>query len=94
MDKKDVKYIADLAKLHLNEVEIENYAQQLGVILGYMEKLNELDTSHVEPTSYILDSHNVFRKDRVKPSLDIKEVLNNAPSQEKNYFKVPKVVEE
>ncbi|HKI79662.1 MAG TPA: Asp-tRNA(Asn)/Glu-tRNA(Gln) amidotransferase subunit GatC [Ignavibacteriaceae bacterium] len=90
--KKDVEHIAELAKLKLNEEEIEKYTLQLNDILNYVDKLNELDTSNVEPLSYPVEGKNVFREDVIKTSLDREEALRNAPDRSELFFKVPKVI--
>lgn len=89
---QEVKHIAKLAKITFTEAELERFTRELNKILEYVEKLNELDTSNVEPLSHTTDIHNVMRADEVKPSLPVDEVLANAPSREGNFFKVPKVV--
>jgi len=92
VDKELVKKIADLARITLTEEEVELYATQLSKILDYMEQLNELDTTNVEPVSHVQNVVNVFREDKVKKSLDIKEVLQNAPEKEGSFFKVSGVI--
>jgi aspartyl-tRNA(Asn)/glutamyl-tRNA(Gln) amidotransferase subunit C len=92
--KKDVEHVAMLARLYLDEEEKAKYTRQLNSILDYMEKLNQLDTEKVEPTSHVLPIKNVFRKDRVEESLANEEVLANAPDKENGYFKVPKIIED
>lgn len=92
--KKDVEHVAMLARLHLDEEEKAKYTEQLNSILDYMEKLNQLDTEKVEPTSHVLPIKNVFRKDRVEKSLANEEVLANAPDKEDGYFKVPRIIED
>lgn len=94
ISKKDVEHVAQLARLHLEEEEKELYTRQLNSILNYMEKLGELDTSDVEPTAHVLPIKNVFREDRVGQSMDIEEVLRNAPDREEGFFKVPKIIED
>jgi len=91
--KKEVEYVARLARLRLTEEEKEKYTKQLGDILKYIDKLKELDTDKVEPTSHVLGLSNVFREDRVKPSLQQEEILANAPEVEASHFKVKKVIE-
>ena len=93
--KTDVEKIAELAKLELTGEETESFTQQLGAILGYIEKLNELDTSGVEPMSHCStgeDTERVRRDDVVKPSLGSRAATENAPDAETGYFKVPKVI--
>ena len=91
--KKEVEYVARLARLKLTEEEKEKYTKQLADILKYINKLNELDTEKVEPTSHVLRLSNVFREDRVRPSLKQEEILANAPQVESKHFKVKKVIE-
>ena len=92
IDKKVVEHVALLSRLHLTEVEQERYTEQLNAILGYMEVLNKLDTTDIEPTAHVLPLKNVFRDDVVKPSMDRTKVLANAPAQVDGQFKVPKIV--
>ena len=68
--------------------------RQLNSILTYIEKLNELDTTDVEPTSHVIPMSNVFRDDEVQPSLDRTKVLHNAPEESHFFFKVPRIIEE
>ncbi len=91
--KKDVEYIAGLARIHLTEVEIEKLTTNLGGILGYVEQLKKLDVTNVEPTSHALPVQNVFRPDIVKPSLTQDEALRIAPQKHDGAFKVPQVIE-
>ncbi len=93
LSKKDVEYVAELARLELTDQEKEKYAIQLGKILDYICKLKELDTQNIEPTSHVLGLENVMREDEVKPSLGQDEILSNAPQKEDGYFKVKKVIE-
>ncbi|MFZ1082787.1 MAG: Asp-tRNA(Asn)/Glu-tRNA(Gln) amidotransferase subunit GatC [Candidatus Kryptoniota bacterium] len=90
---KDVEHIAKLAKLEFNEDEKAKFTEQFNEILAFMEKLNELDTSKVEPLSHVIELRNVFREDVVKPSLPTEEALKNAPSKTEKFFKVPKVID-
>lgn len=89
---KDVEYIAELAKLELSEEEKRNFQKDLNQIVAYFEKLNELDTSAVEPLSHAREILNVMRKDRAKTSLPVDEALSNAPDRKGSFFKVPKVI--
>jgi aspartyl-tRNA(Asn)/glutamyl-tRNA(Gln) amidotransferase subunit C len=92
LTKPEVEHIAFLARLQLGTEEIETITQQLNSILGYMEKLSELDTSGIEPTTHALHLSNAFREDRVVPSLGRDEVLDLAPEQGGSAFVVPKVI--
>lgn len=89
----DVEHIAELARLTFKHEELENFTLQLNKILAYVEKLNELDTSNVEPLSHPVEEVNVFREDIVKPSIDREEALRNAPDRSELFFKVPKVID-
>ncbi|MEI6131786.1 MAG: Asp-tRNA(Asn)/Glu-tRNA(Gln) amidotransferase subunit GatC [Bacillota bacterium] len=93
IDIKTVEYVANLARLNLNEIQKEKMLVDLDSILGYVDKLNEIDTTGVEPTAHILPLKNVFREDEVLPSYDRDIILKNAPIQEDGCFKVPKIVE-
>ena len=90
---KEVRYVADLARLELTPEEVDLFTTDMNRILDYMDQLNELDTGGVEPTSHVLSLKNVFREDVVGDSLTVDEVLANAPRQEKGHFVVPKIIE-
>ena len=92
IDKKQVEYIANLARISLAEDEKNEFIEQLGRIIEYVEKLNELDTSHVEPMAHATGQKSVFRDDIRGESLSADEALQNAPAREADFFKVPKVV--
>lgn len=92
--KKDVEYIGELARLKLNESEIETYAKDMNKILEYIGKLNELDTENVEPLSHPIDYENIMREDELKPSIDREKALKNSPKADEQYFKVPKVIKQ
>lgn len=92
MDKEQVGYVATLARLALTPEETVEFGGQLREIFSYIEKLNELDTSAVEPTSHVLPLSNVFRADVVKPSLPAETTLENAPDREATFFKVPNIL--
>ena len=89
---KDVEHVAKLARLEFTQAEKEKFTHQLNEILAYMEKLNELDTSNVEPLSHVIELNNVMREDEVKPSYPQEEMLKNAPDRTEKFFKVPKVI--
>ena len=90
----EVRHVAELAKLRLTEAEIEQFAGQLSAILEYAERLQEVDTSSVPPTPYILPLVNVMRDDLSAPSLSNEEALANAPDSEDGFFRVRAVFEE
>lgn len=89
----DVKYVAHLARMALTPAEEQKIGAQLGNILGYIEKLKELDVSEVEPTAHAVPMINVTRSDELQPSLPVEEALRNAPAQANGLFLVPKIVE-
>ena len=89
----DVKYVAHLARLALTPEEQKQLGAQLGSILGYIEKLRELDVTNVEPTAHAVPMVNVTRPDEIRPSLSHDEALRNAPKQAGGLFVVPKIVE-
>lgn len=93
ISNEEVKHIAKLAKLSLSDEEVEKYSKDLGDIATFVEQLNEIDISGVEPTAHILDKKNVFRKDELKESFPREQILKNAPSKEAGCISVPKVVE-
>lgn len=89
----DVNHVANLARLELSAEEKERFTAQLNAILQYADKLNELDTSDIEPTSHVLPLANVMREDEVRPSWPVDRVLSEAPETEDGHFKVPAVLE-
>lgn len=89
----DVKYVAHLARLSLSPVEERQFQAQLGHVLGYIEKLTQLDVSQVEPTAHAVPLLNVTRPDEVHPSISNEEALRNAPAKANGLFIVPKIVE-
>jgi aspartyl-tRNA(Asn)/glutamyl-tRNA(Gln) amidotransferase subunit C len=89
----DIKYVAHLARLQLTPDEEKKLGAQLGQILGYIEKLNQLEISNVEPTAHALPLANVTRPDEIRPSLPHEDALRNAPAQANGLFIVPKIVE-
>jgi len=89
----EVKRIGLLSRLKLTEEEIELFREQLSSILTYMDKLNELNTENVEPTSHVIPLKNVFRDDCVKESLDRDELLLNVPAKKDGFYKVPKIID-
>jgi len=89
----DVKYVAHLARLALTPDEEKKLSAQLAGILGYVEKLRELDVTGVEPTAHAVPLVNVTRADEIRPSLPHDDALRNAPKQSNGLFIVPKIVE-
>ena len=92
LSEKDVQYVAKLSRLEITDQETAKYTQQLANILEYVEQLNKLDTSKVEPMTHVLDLKNVFREDELKPSLTQGEVLSNGPELQSGHFKVPRIM--
>lgn len=86
--------MAHLAKLTLTPEEEERYTEQLQKIVTYIEQLQELDTSQVQPLAQVHETTNVMRPDEVKPSLTPEEVFRNAPAHQQGYFVVPKVIKD
>ena len=91
--EKDVKYIADLSRIHLKTEESERLTKDLENILHYIKKLQELDVEKVEATSHVLPLKNVYREDVVVPSLGQNEALKIAVKSHNGSFQVPKVIE-
>ncbi|MBL7072915.1 MAG: Asp-tRNA(Asn)/Glu-tRNA(Gln) amidotransferase subunit GatC [Candidatus Omnitrophica bacterium] len=91
----DVRYVANLSRLRLDDGEIVTFKDQLAGILGYIEQLNEVDVENVLPTTHVLSSmKNVFREDVLRESIPPEEALQNAPSKKDNFFKVPKIIKD
>lgn len=95
MDKEqiDVSYVAHLARMHLTDEETALFQGQLEQIVGYVNEINELDVSGIEPTSHTRPVNNVFREDKEGESLDRDAVLENAPKSDNDLFTVPKILE-
>ena len=91
--EKDVEHVAKLARLGLSEEEKKIFTEQLNRILEYADRINQLPTEGVEPTSHTLPLRNVFREDRVIPSEDPESILANAPAHEAHMFRVPRILE-
>ena len=94
ISQEEVKKVAHLARLELNENEINNHAEQLEKILEYIEQLEKIDTNHVQCTTRAIEVVNVFRKDENKFSDCTDELLELGPSREDKYYKVPKIINE
>lgn len=93
IDRKEVEHVALLARLKLSDDEIDRFTDQLGGILDYVKKLEEVDTSDVPPMSHAIEAANVWREDAIQTSLTVPDALANAPEQEDVFFKAPKVTE-
>ena len=90
--KEQVLYVAHLARLDLDEESIEKFAGQIDEILGYIEKLNQVDTQNITPTSHAIFLTNAFREDEEREHIERDLALANAPEKEDGSFIVPKVV--
>lgn len=93
IDKDTVAKIAHLARLEVNEQETENMVTDMTKILDFMAKLNEVDTSNVEPLIYMTNEVNTLREDVVKQEITHEEALSNAPEQDGKHILVAKVIE-
>lgn len=94
LTKEEVKHVAHLARLAITEEEAEKFAEQLGKITDYVQTLNELDTTNVEPTSHVLPIVNVMREDVTVKGLELDKVLLNVKEHENGLIKVPPILEE
>ena len=90
--KEEVLHVANLARLNLSDQEQEKMTEQLDTILSYVDKLKELDTSGVVPTTHAHKKVNAFREDVIQESLPVEEALSNSPEQNGEMFKVPKII--
>lgn len=91
--QEEVKHIAKLARLGLTEKEIEKFQNELSPILDYIEKLNEVDTANIEPTSHSIKVENVMREDQVKKTkTESKRLMDLAPDKKDSYIKVKSIL--
>lgn len=96
LTEKDVRYVAELAHLELSDLEVQRFLPQLDAILQYVQKLNEVDTTRIEPMAQVTvaDAQTAtLRPDQIRPSLGRQDALGSAPQQGGGCFKVPKVIE-
>lgn len=93
ISREELLKLAALARLQLDESEIERFQKDIAEMLEYVKTLDEVDTSGIEPQLQALIAGNVLREDIAQPSLPVEEALKNAPERVDNYFKVPKVVD-
>ncbi len=93
IDKDTVRYVAHLARVRLNDKELDLLSGQLQDIVHFIDKLKELKVEGIKPTSHVLPVKNVFREDKSAQSLNVEDTLSNALMQKENYFIVPKVIE-
>jgi len=94
LSREQVRHVASLARLEITGEEEEKFSVQLSAVLDNIGQLNELDTDGVEPTSHAVDIHNVFRADEVAQKFDPDAWRSNAPAEDKDHFRVPKIIEE
>lgn len=92
--KKTIEKVSKLALLDLTEEDKEIFSKQLGDILSYFKKLNDLDTSDIEPTTHAIDLKNVYREDVPTPSLSNEDALKNTEHKKDGYFKAPRILKE
>ena len=90
----EVKKVAKLARLELNESEIQHHAEQLEKILDYIKQLEKIDTKNISCTTRAIEVANVLRKDEKKDYKDFEKLIDLAPSRENKFFKVPKIISE
>ena len=93
LSRDEVRHVAQLARLDFSDEGEARMAEEMSRILDYVDKLNELDTSGVQPMSHVLDVTNVYRDDEVKSRINQGQALEEAPDAEGGYFQVPKVIE-
>lgn len=92
ISRTDVEHVAHLARLHLSESELSIMTEQLDLILAYMQKLEELDTQDLPPTTHAIPVCNAFREDRVLPSLPQEVALSCSPKHNEEMFQVPRII--
>ena len=93
IDKETIYKVADLARIEIGEDKVEDLQADMNKILTFMEKLNELDTKHVEPLVYMNPEVNIWREDVVKQELTVTEGLKNAAVHNADFFLVPKILD-
>ena len=93
IDSSTVDKLADLAKLEFEASAKQAIINDLNRVLEFVDKLNEIDTEHVEPLTYLTDETNILRKDEVKREISQEEALHNAPQKDSDYIIVPKVLD-
>ena len=93
IDVRTIEYTAELSSLYVSDEEKKQYAAQLSQIISYVEKINKLDTSNVEPTDHIAELKNVFRTDTVLPSIDPEAIRAIAPEFDRGHIVVPKIID-
>lgn len=94
IDEVQVRKVAKLARLELSEQEVREFTGQLGAILDYVRKMDELNTDAVEPLAHCLPLSNRLRADQIRPSLDMEQALANAPDRDHEFFRVPRILDD
>jgi len=89
----EIGHVALLARLKLSDEEKELFSRQVGSIIEYIDKMNQLDIKDIEPTAHVLQVSNVFREDTSRPSLPREKALQNAPESNDHFYRVPKIIE-
>jgi aspartyl-tRNA(Asn)/glutamyl-tRNA(Gln) amidotransferase subunit C len=89
----DIEHVALLARLKLTESEKELFSRQVGSVIEYIDQLNELDTTDVEPTAHILSIKNILREDKLSVSIPKDKAMLNAPDKDGSFYRVPKIIE-
>ena len=92
IDADLVRHIGRLSRIELTEEQVQTFGRQLASIIDYFDKLQELETSEVEPMAHALEMHSVFGEDTLRESLTPQQALANAPQRDGDFFKVPKVI--
>jgi aspartyl-tRNA(Asn)/glutamyl-tRNA(Gln) amidotransferase subunit C len=93
VDQKEVEHVAMLARIELSSEEKELYSEQLSGILAFFDRLQEVSTDEIPPTSHVLEMTNAFREDELRPSSKPQEILGNAPDSLGQFFRVPKILD-
>jgi aspartyl-tRNA(Asn)/glutamyl-tRNA(Gln) amidotransferase subunit C len=93
VEKIDVRYVANLARLYLDDSEVETFQGQMEGIVDYVKQIGKLDLSGIEPTSHARPVQNILREDVARPGLDHDEVMDNAPREKDGQFSVPQIIE-
>lgn len=94
IDRETIDKMADIAHLYLTDQEKDEITDDLNSLLGYFNKLDEIDLDSIMPTTHVVEDKNVFREDKVWESLPIEDVMKNAPDNYHRFFRVPKIIEE
>jgi len=93
VDRKEVEHVAMLARIELSAEELEIFPEQLSTILEFFDRLKEVDTENVKPTSHVVNLVNAYRPDEVRPGPGVEAILENAPDRSDRYFRVPKILD-